>query len=337
MNKPKRLPVTLHQLRVFEAVARQLSFTRAADELHLSQPTVSVQVRELAAAVGLPLFEQLGRRIRLTAAGTELLGTARAMFDTWDRFQMRVADLQGLRRGALRVSAVTTATYFVPRLLGPFSEAYPGIELSLEVARRDDIVQRLIEGRDDLYIMGVPPTDLEIHELPILDNPLVVVAPRSHRLAGRKGIPLKALEAQPFLVREQGSGTRMASERYFQRHGFKPRVRMALGSNEAIKQAVAGGFGLAVLSLHALGMDATDGGLVLLDVEGFPIRRKWYAVYPRSRPLSIVATTFLQYLRGQTGGLPNVDALLADWRRGAANRRGSPKRGNPVDRKHPAA
>jgi DNA-binding transcriptional LysR family regulator len=337
MNKRKRLPVTLHQLRVFEAVARNLSFTRAADELHLSQPTVSVQVKELATAVGLPLFEQMGRSIRLTAAGSELLATAGAVFDTWERFEMKIADLQGLRRGALRVSAVTTATYFVPRLLGPFSEAYPGIELSLEVARRDDIVQRLLEGRDDLYIMGVPPTDLDIHELSILDNPLVIVAPRSHSLAGRKKIPLKALEEQAFLVREQGSGTRMASERYFQRHGFKPRVRMALGSNEAIKQAVAGGFGVAVLSLHALGMDATDGGLVLLDVEGFPIRRKWYAVYPRSRPLSIVAATFLQYLRGQTGGLPDVDALLEGWRRGAANRRESRNRGNSVDRKQPAA
>jgi DNA-binding transcriptional LysR family regulator len=326
MEKRKRLPVTLHQLRVFEAVARNLSFTRAADELHLSQPTVSVQVRQLAAAVGMPLFEQFGRRIRLTAAGAELLATARTVFDTWDRFEMTVADLQGLRRGALRVSAVTTATYFVPRLLGPFSEAYPGIELSLEVARRDDIVQRLIEGRDDLYIMGVPPTDLEIHAHPVLDNPLVIVAPRGHRLAARRALPLEALAEESFLVREPGSGTRMASERYFQRHGFKPRVRMALGSNEAIKQAVAGGFGVAVLSLHALAMDETRGSLALLDVQGFPIERKWYAVHPKGRPLSIVGRTFLDYLKGEFGRLTDVATLLSEWRGVAAKPGGRGRR-----------
>jgi DNA-binding transcriptional LysR family regulator len=326
MSQRKRLPVTLHQLRVFEAVARNLSFTRAADELHLSQPTVSVQVKELATAVGLPLFEQFGRRIRLTAAGHELLATAGAVFDTWSRFEMTVADLQGLRRGALRVSAVTTATYFVPRLLGPFSEAYPGIELSLEVARRDDIVQRLIEGRDDLYIMGVPPTDLDIHVHPVLDNPLVIVAPKGHRLAGRRALPLEALAEEPFLVREPGSGTRMASERYFQRHGFKPRVRMALGSNEAIKQAVAGGFGVAVLSLHALAMDATRGSLTLLDVQGFPIERKWYAVHPRGRALSIVGRTFLDYLKGEFGRQTDVVTLLAQWRGGTARPAGRSRR-----------
>jgi len=226
----------------------------------------------------------------------------------------------------LRVSAVTTATYFVPRLLGPFSEAYPGIELSLEVARRDDIVQRLIEGRDDLYIMGVPPTDLEIHAHPVLDNPLVIMAPRGHRLAGRRALPLEALAEESFLVREPGSGTRMASERYFQRHGFKPRVRMALGSNEAIKQAVAGGFGVAVLSLHALAMDETRGSLALLDVQGFPIERKWYAVHPKGRPLSIVGRTFLDYLKGEFGRQTDVSTLLADWRAVAARPAGSSRR-----------
>lgn len=314
MTKRKRLPVTLNQLRVFEAVARNLSFTRAAEELHLAQPTVSVQVRELANAVGMPLFEQLGRRLRLTAAGDELMATTRVLFDTWDRFEMTVADLRGLRRGALRVAAVTTATYFVPRLLGPFSLAYPGIELSLEVARRDDIVQRLVEARDDLYIMGVPPTDLEIHAHPVLDNPLVIVAPRGHRLAGRRALPLEALAGEAFLVREPGSGTRMASERFFQRHGFKPVIRMALGSNEAIKQAVAGGFGVAVLSLHALAMDETRGSLVLLDVQGFPIERKWYAVHPRARPLSIVGRTFLDYLKRESARQTDVASRLADWR-----------------------
>ena len=317
LSRRKRLPITLHQLRVFEAVARNLSFTRAADELHLSQPTVSVQVRELARAVGMPLFDQVGRRILLTAAGTELLATARALFETWDRFEMTVADLKGLRRGALRVSAVTTATYFVPRLLGPFSEAYPGIELALEVARRDEVVERLMANRDDLYIMGVPPTDLDIHAHPVLGNPLVLVAPANHALARARRVPLTALADAPFLVREPGSGTRMASERYFVRHGFKPKVRMELGSNEAIKQAVAGGFGVAVLSLHTLAMEPSQGALALLDIEGFPIARQWYAVYPKAKPLSIVARTFLDYLRRESVNLTDLAALQRLWRAGA--------------------
>lgn len=314
MSQRKRWPVNLQQLQVFEAVARNLSFTRAAEELHLSQPTVSIQVRELNRAVGLPLFDRAGRGIVLTAAGKELLASARAMFENWERFEMAVADLQGLRRGALRVSAVTTATYFVPRLLGPFSEVYPGIDLRLEVARRDDVVERLMAGRDDLYVMGVPPTDLDIHAYPVLDNPLVLVAPRTHALVGKRKLHLAALSDLPFLVREPGSGTRMASERYFTRHGFKPRVRMELGSNEAIKQAVAGGFGVAVLSLHTLAMDATGGGLALLDVQGFPIERKWYAVHPRATPLSIVGRTFLDYMRRESGRLTDIAALLQAWR-----------------------
>jgi len=208
----------------------------------------------------------------------------------------------------------------VPRLLGPFSEAYPGINLALEVARRDDVVERLMSSRDDLYIMGVPPTDLDIHAHPVLDNPLVLVASRSHPLVGKRRLPLSALGDLPFLVREAGSGTRMASERYFVRHGFRPKVRMELGSNEAIKQAVAGGFGVAVLSLHALSMESVQGELALLDVAGFPIERKWYAVYSRTRPLSIVGRTFLDYLRSDSGKMTDIQALLQQWQ--AGGRRG---------------
>lgn len=309
MNYRKRPPVTLHQLRVFEAVAQHLSFTRAANELHLSQPTVSVQVRELAQAVGLPLFEKIGRRVSLTVAGRELMDTARSIFEGWERFQMSVADIKGMRRGALRVAAVTTATYFVPRLLGPFSEAYPGIELALEVARRDDVVERLIANRDDLYIMGVPPTDLDIHTHPVLANPLVVVAASGHALAERRRMRLADLAGEPFLFRERGSGTRMATERYFARHGFKPRVRMELGGNEAIKQAVASGFGVAVLSRHALETDPARAGLSILNVEGLPIQRHWYAVYSKARPLSLVARTFLDYMKQESAALSSAGAI----------------------------
>jgi DNA-binding transcriptional LysR family regulator len=301
MEKKARraLPVTLHQLRVFEAVARCGSFTRAAEQLHLAQPTVSIQVRQLAEAVGMPLFEQIGKKIFLTEAGRALQGSSSELFDVWERFEMRVADLKGMKKGTLRLSTVTTAKYFVPRLLGPFCRLYPEIDVRLEVGNRSSIVERLTRNEDDLYIMGVPPRQFDIVKHPFMENPLVVVAPAGHPLAGRRRVPLKRLASEPFLLREPGSGTRMAGDRFLRDRGLRLDVKMELGSNEAIKQAVAGGLGLALLSLHALGPEALAGSLAILDVQGFPIRRSWYIVYPEGKRLSVVAQTFHEYLKGQ--------------------------------------
>jgi DNA-binding transcriptional LysR family regulator len=312
-----RIPATLHQLRVFEAVARNGSFTRAAQELHLAQPTVSVQLKDLANALGTPLFEQKGRVVGLTPAGQALLETANTLFETWRRFEMTLSDLRGLKQGTLKISAVTTASYFVPRLLGPFSERYPGIDVRLDVARRSSVVARLAAWSDDLCIMGLPPTDMDIEMHAVLDNPLILIASRRHPLAGKRHIALKDLAGEPFLYREPGSGTRTAVERHMKRHAFHPRVRMELGSNEAIKQAVAGGFGLSVLSLHALSLVPPDGPLVSLDVETFPIRRHWYAVYPRGRRLSPVAAAFLEYMREVCEKHSDVEARLAKWQQPA--------------------
>jgi DNA-binding transcriptional LysR family regulator len=287
---------TLHQLKVFEAVARNLSFTRAAEELHLTQPTVSIQIRQLGDIVGLPLLEQVGKRTHLTEAGRELLTVCHEVFDGLSRFEMLVSDMKGVKAGKLRLAVITTAKYFVPRLLGPFCDLYPGIEVSLKVTNRERILQRLMDNEDDLYILGQPPEHMDVQVEPFLDNPLVVLAPSNHPLAREKHISVQRLAEEPFLMRESGSGTRLATERFFAEQGLSVKVRMELGSNEAIKQAVAGGLGLAVLSAHTLALEKSSDELVVLDVEGFPIRRQWYAVYARDKQLSVVARTFREFL-----------------------------------------
>lgn len=289
---------TLRQLRVFEAAARHLSFTRAAEELHLTQPTVSIQLRQLAEFVGLPLFEQIGKRLYLTDAGRELLQASRSALETLLRFEMRAADLRGVKAGRLRVTIITTAEYFVPRLLGRFFERYPGIEIALKVANREQALERLAAYEDDLYVLGQPPEHAAVHAEPFIENPLVVLASRTHPLADAQAIPLRRLVQEPFVLREPGSGTRLAVEKFFAAQGMPLRVlRMELASNEAVKLAVAGGLGITVLSAHTLALERADGELAVLDVEGFPIRRQWYLVYPKARELSVVAATFLDFLR----------------------------------------
>ncbi len=288
---------TFRQLEVFEAIARLGSFTRAAEELYLTQPTVSMQIKKLADAVGLPLFEQIGKQVHLTDAGRELLAACREVFERLSRFEMTVADMKGLKRGRLKLAVVTTAKYFAPRLLGPFCQQYPGIEVALKVSNRERVLARLSDNQDDLYILGQPPEDIDTVAEPFLENPLVVLAPANHPLVRRKKIPLKRLAEEPFLTREVGSGTRKAVERLFAEHRLKMKVRMELGSNEAIKQAIVGGLGVSVLSRHTLALDAPMGQLAILDVEGFPIERHWYVTYPTGKQLSVVARTFLDYLK----------------------------------------
>jgi len=288
---------TLRQLEVFEAIARLGSFTRAAEELFLTQPTVSMQIKKLADAVGMPLFEQVGKKVYLTDAGRALHAFTRELLDHFARFEMTLADMKGLKQGTLRLAVVTTAKYFAPRLLGPFCQEYPGIDVSLKVSNRERILERLAENQDDLYILGQPPEEIDAVAEPFLDNPLVVLAPASHPLTGKKRIPLARLAEEPFLLREPGSGTRKALERLFADHGLTIKMRMELGSNEAIKQAIVGGLGVSVLSRHTLALDAPMGQLAILDVAGFPIERQWYVAYPAGKQLSIVARTFLEYLK----------------------------------------
>ncbi len=287
---------TVRQLRLFLALAEHKSITAAARACHVTQPTVSMQLKELADAVGLPLYEQIGKRLFLTEAGEALVDTARRMEDEWAAFEQRVDALKGLTRGRLRLAVVSTAKYFVPSLLGSFCDAHPEIDIALELLNRDAVVERLRHNRDDLYIMSIPPHDIELEKHAFLPNPLVVIASASHRWAGRRRLALADLQHERFIVRERGSGTRLACDAHFAAQGFTPRVRLELGSNEAIKEAVVAGMGLAVVSRHALATPVPDHRLVELPVAGFPVQSSWWTLYPRGKRLSPLATVFLEHI-----------------------------------------
>ena len=290
-----RRHLTSRQLETFTTVAKLGSFTRAAEALHLTQPAVSIQIRQIVEFVGLPLFEQTGRDIRLTAAGQELWQTARELDDSWNRFESAIDALKGLKRGRLRVALVTTAKYFLPRMLGAFCQRYPEIDIELEVANRARIVERLRANEDDLFIMSYPPEELDVVTTPFLDNPLVVIAPLDYPLpAGR--LNLADLVPHPFLLRETGSGTRKAVDRHLAGMGLSLKVKLALGSNEAIRDLVASGMGLAILSRHVLGKHPEQEGLRILDVAGFPLQQPWSVVHLRNKILSLPAHAFIEEL-----------------------------------------
>jgi LysR family transcriptional regulator, low CO2-responsive transcriptional regulator len=290
---------SLVQLRSFEAVVRLGGVGRAARALHLAQPTVSTQLKELASALGLVLFDPQGRGIVPTAVGERLALAVRAMGAAWQGFEEDASALQGLRRGRLRIAAVTTTEYFLPDLLGPFARQYPGIEIELAVENRDAVVARLERGDDELAAMMLPPAHLPLARWPFLENPLVVIAPAGHALARRRRLKLGDLISEPLLVREAGSGTRAAAEQAFAAQGIHWPPRMALGSNEAVKHAVRAGLGLAVLSRHTLAQDPAGEGLSVLSVVGFPLRRHWHLVWRKDRALSLPARTLLDDLRAR--------------------------------------
>jgi LysR family transcriptional regulator, low CO2-responsive transcriptional regulator len=287
---------TLHQLKVFSAVARHNSFTRAAEELFLTQPTVSMQVKQLSKTVGLSLFEQVGKRLYLTEAGKELYATCQEIFEQLSHFEIAIADIKGLKQGKLRIAVVTTAKYVIPRILGPFCNRYPGIDISLTVTNHQYIIEGMLTNQNDLYILSQPPDDVDVQSYSFLENPLVVLACRNHPLVNEQNIPIARIAEEPFIMREPGSNTRKEVQRIFEENQLSLKVKLDLGSNEAIKQAVAGGLGISVLSKHTLALDGLSSQVAILNVVGFPIQRHWYVVYPTGKQLSAIATAFFDYL-----------------------------------------
>lgn len=290
------MQITFRQLRLFQALAETGSVTGAARLMHVSQPTASMQLREVAATVGLPLYEVIGRRVRLTDVGHELARTARGIANEWDAFEQKIDQVKGYKRGKLRVAVVSTAKYFVPRLLGSFCAVYPEIEISLEVLNRDGVLYRLRENLDDLCIMSMPPTDIALVDQVFMPNPLVVIARNSHQLCQSQPVALEDLNGERFILRELGSGTRMTIDAFFKQHGFRPQLRLELGSNEAIKEAVAGGLGISVISAHSLHGGSPDQAVTVLNVDGFPVHSNWHVVYQKGRRLSPIAQAFHDHL-----------------------------------------
>lgn len=290
---------TLRQLEILLAVYQSGSITAASKALFLTQPTVSMQLKKLAEAIGTPLYDQLGKKLVFTQAGLEVVKSAREILDCVGRLDMKLSDLQGLKTGTLRLAVVNTAKYFIPHLLAEFLELYPNIDVNFKVGNRQQIIDRLNEGEDDFYVFSHPPKDwaLELHEF--LPNPLVAIAKEDHHLASQSNIPISDFCNEPFLIREQGSGTRYALEKHFVEHGLQPNVRMTVETNEAIKHAVMSGLGVTILSSHTLAFGG-NVGLVELDVDSLPISTTWYLAQIKNKQLSVVAQTFLDYV-AETG------------------------------------
>lgn len=291
--------VSLRQLRVFEAVARLCNYTRAAEELHLSQPAVSMQVRQLEDTVGLPLFERLGKSIVLTEAGREIYQYSRGINRSLQEMEEVLEALKGVNRGRLHVAVASTVNYFAPRLLAVFHQRFPGISPRLDVTNRESLVRLLEANSIDIALMGVPPQDVEVEADAFMDNPLVVIAPPDHPLAAEHAIPLSRLASEVFVMRESGSGTRQSMERHFREAGQTIRHGMQMTRNEAVKQAVRSGLGLSVVSLHTIELELETRRLVVLDVQDFPLQRKWYLVYRRGKRLSPAAAAFRDFVLGE--------------------------------------
>jgi DNA-binding transcriptional LysR family regulator len=292
---------TLRQLQILVAVARHGGYTRAAEALHLTQPTVSMQVKKLSEAIGLHLFEQTGKKLQLTAAGRKTLAASQDILNRLELLGGEISSLTGEMKGELRIAVVTTAKYFMPHLLGVFIQRYPEVQPRLFVTNREKVLERLRENQDDLLIMGRVPEELAVEATPFLDNDLVVIAPPGHHLAKKRAIPLKQLLKERFLLREPGSGTRLAMDKLFLDKGLELTPYMELGSIEAIKQAVMAGLGISVMSQHNLRLELDGHKMCMLDVKGFPLRRHWFAVHASDRKLSLVAQTFLDFIRDEGG------------------------------------
>jgi DNA-binding transcriptional LysR family regulator len=301
--------LTLRQLKIFEAVARHLSFTRASKELHLTQPAVSMQVKQLEEEVGLPLFEQVGKKIFLTEAGEEMQRYAASVMTTLAEASLVFDEMRGLERGRLRIAVASTANYFVPQLLASFCQRYPNVRVSLDVTNRKRLLDALSANDTDLVIMGKPPQHMDLVAESFMDNPLVVIAPPGHPLANERNIPLKRLQGETFLVREKGSGTRSAMERFFTEHGVSLSSTMEMSSSEAIKQGVEAGLGFGLLSLHTLEMELALKRLVILDVRELPILRKWYIMHRSGKRLSAVAQNFKDFVLKESAAILNLPTL----------------------------
>ncbi|MDX9739714.1 MAG: LysR family transcriptional regulator [Gammaproteobacteria bacterium] len=298
--------ITLRQLKIFEAVARHLSFTRASEELHLTQPAVSMQIKQLEQIIGIALIELVGKRVYLTEAGEELQRYSRAITILLGEAEQVFAEMKGLRRGHLKIAVASTANYFVPRLWAAFRKRHPDVSVSLEVTNRQGLIRALVENQADLVIMGLPPEGLDLVAEGFMPNPLVVIAPPSHPLAAAKRVPLQQLQSEAFLVREQGSGTRSLMERVFAEKRLAPATPIEMSSTEAIKQGVEAGLGLALLSVHTLEMELALKRLVVLNVEGFPVLREWYVVHRAGKRLSALAQAFRDFILSETRGVVDV-------------------------------
>ncbi|MED5407567.1 MAG: LysR family transcriptional regulator [Pseudomonadota bacterium] len=288
--------ITIRQLQVFEAVARHASYTRAAEGLHLTQPAVSMQIKQLEGSVGLPLFEQIGKRIFLTQAGEAMLRHAQTIIEHLAAAREEMDDLKGVDSGRLRIAVASTVNYFATRLLARFARQHPGVKITLDVTNRETLLQNLEHNLPDVVLMGAPPKGLDLQADAFMDNPLIMIAPPDHRFTKRRTIALGNLDTETFVIRESGSGTRIAMERFFNLKAFEPCATIEMTDNEAIKQSVEAGLGLAIVSIHTVELELAAKRLIKLNIKGMPIKRRWYVGHRRGKRLSPTAQAFRQFV-----------------------------------------
>jgi DNA-binding transcriptional LysR family regulator len=288
--------ITFRQLRLFLALAQTESVTKAARMMHITQPTASMQLKEMTENIGFPLFEVISKKIHLTALGKEFAKTAREMTAQWETFEQHVTQIKGLTKGSLKVAVVSTAKYFIPKLLGSFCSKYPEVDISLEVLNRDGVIKRVEENSDDLYVMSKPPLHIDLEDHILMPNPLCMIACKGHPLSLKKNLRLHDLKHERFILRELGSGTRMSTDIHFKQKKFTPQLLLELGSNEAIKKAVASHLGVAIISIHALDQFDYDNEISVLKLQDFPINSQWHLVYLKGKQLSPIAKAFYDHV-----------------------------------------
>ena len=289
---------TFRQLEILLALYDEGSVNQAAEKLHLTQPTVSMQLKKLSEAIGMPLYQIVGRKLTFTDAGQATVKTAREILDSCSHLDMQLSALKGLRSGTLRLAVVTTAKYAIPHLLGPYCKKLPGVDVKFTVGNREEIISRMHDGRDDFYVFSHVPDDTDIHTNEFLPNPLVAVCNQEHPLVNANPVTLEQLKEYPFLRRETGSGTRHAIESFLQDHNIRLNIKMTIESNEAIKHCIMAGLGYSILSAHTLAFGESHG-LCVLPVKELPINSNWFFVWLKNKPLSPIAQSFLDYVQSE--------------------------------------
>ncbi|MDH5785945.1 MAG: LysR substrate-binding domain-containing protein [Chromatiales bacterium] len=287
---------TLRQLQVFEAIARHQSFSRAADELHLTQPTVSMQVKKLVDILEVDLFERIGRKVYLTESGQALMEAVEQILSSLSVAEQKINHIKGFAGGTVKLTVISTAQYFVPRVIHEFTKEHPDIKVAMRVGNKEQLLNRIQGNKDDFYVLGMPPEDLNVHSSPLAVNPLAFVANASNPLVGKR-LEIHDLVDEPFLMRESGSGIRSHIEKVFADFKFEPHVKMVLGGNEAIRLGLLQNLGITVASVPTVINEINVGDIAILNVKGFPINRHWYLVYPRGKVLSLAASKLIELLK----------------------------------------
>ena len=300
--------ITFRQLTVLEAVARNLSFTKAAEELHLTQPAVSMQIKQIEESIGLPLFEQIGKKVFLTEAGTEMYNYCRAIQQQLEEAEHVIENLKGVKQGRLSIAVASTANYFAPKILAAFNKEHESVKINLDVNNREGLLKHLSNNDTDVVIMGKPPADMELEAEWFMENPLVCISAPDHRLVDTNNVPIRELQKETFILREEGSGTRIAIEKFFMEKGYELATTINMNSNEAIKQAVQAGLGLGIVSIHTLELELELKRLAIINVENFPILRHWYIVYRKGKRLTPIAKAFKDFVINRAKDLWKLSA-----------------------------